>query len=141
MREPVWVLREAVHALHGRLLSEFGGAAGIRDEGMLESALSRPLNRFAYGSPSLFELAAAYGFGLVRNHPFVDGNKRIGFATAALFLQLNGLRFAASEADATVQTLALAAHELGEAGFAAWLEASCERVPSRSKGRAQRRRG
>lgn len=124
MKEPVWVLREAVRALHERLLSEFGGAAGVRDDGMLESALSRPNNRFAYGSPSIPELAAAYAFGLVRNHPFVDGNKRIGFATAVLFLELNGYHFTASEVDATVRTLALAAHDLDEAGYAAWLEAN-----------------
>jgi death-on-curing protein len=123
MKEPVWVLRETVLALHERLLSEFGGSAGMRDEGMLESALARPANQFTYGSPSLTDLAAAYAFGLVRNHPFVDGNKRIGFATAVLFLELNGRRFTASEVDSTVQTLALAAHELDESGYAAWMKA------------------
>jgi len=121
MTEPVWVLPEAIRALHERLLSEFGGSSGVRDEGMLESALSRPGNQFSYGSPTIHELAAAYAFGLVRNHPFVDGNKRIGFTAATLFLELNGYRFSASEVDATVQTLALAAHELDEAGYAAWL--------------------
>jgi death-on-curing protein len=135
MKEPVWVLREVVHALHERLLSEFGGAAGVRDDGMLESALSRPANQFAYGSPSMPELAAAYSFGLVRNHPFVDGNKRIGFATAVLFLELNGYRFAASEIDATVQTLALAAHDLDEGGYAAWLASHCKPIKARPKSR------
>ena len=135
MKEPVWVLREVVHALHERLLSEFGGAAGVRDEEMLESALSRPANQFAYGSPSLPELAAAYAFGLVRNHPFVDGNKRIGFATAILFLELNGYRFMASEVDATVQTLALAAHDLDEAGYAAWLASNSKPIKARVKSR------
>lgn len=135
MKEPVWVLREVVHALHERLLSEFGGAAGVRDEGMLESALSRPANQFVNGSPSMSELAAAYAFGLVRNHPFVDGNKRIGFATAVLFLELNGYRFTASEVNATVQTFALAAHGLEQAGYAAWLEANSKPSRSRSKGR------
>ncbi len=127
MKEPVWVLREVVLALHERLLSEFGGSAGVRDEGMLDSALSRPTNQFAYGTPTVPELAAAYAFGLVRNHPFVDGNKRIGFGTAVLFLELNGRRFAASEVDAAVKTLALAAHDLEEAGYAAWLKAACAR--------------
>jgi death-on-curing protein len=141
MKEPAWVLPEAVRALHERLLSEFGGPVGIRDEGVLESALSRPANRFAYGSPSLPELAAAYAFGLVRDHPFVDGNKRIGFAIAALFLELNGYRFITSEVDATVQTLALAAHDLDEAGYAAWLEANSKPVRSRSKGRKRLRKG
>lgn len=135
MREPVWVLRETVHALHDRLLAEFGGASGVRDEGMLDSALSRPLNQYAYGSPRMWELAAAYAFGLVRNHPFVDGNKRIGFATAVLFLELNGYRFAASEVDAAVQTLALAAHDLDESGYAAWLESSSKPIKARSKSR------
>jgi death-on-curing protein len=122
-REPVWVLRETVIALQERLLSEFGGAAGIRDEGMLESALSRPANRRAYeDTTTIHELAAGYAFGLVRNYPFIDGNKRIGFATAVLFLELNGLQFTAGEVEATVKTLALAAHEIGEAGYAKWLK-------------------
>jgi death-on-curing protein len=141
MKEPAWVLREAVLALHDRLLSEFGGASGVRDDGMLESALSRPTNRFAYGSPSLPELAAAYAFGLVRNHPFVDGNKRTGFAIAVLFLELNGCRFTASEIDATVQTLALAAHDLDEAGYAAWLGTNSKPLRSRSKGRKRPGKG
>jgi death-on-curing protein len=133
MKEPVWVLRASAHALHDRLLSEFGGASGIRDEGMLESALSRPVNQSGYGSPSIPELAAAYAFDLVRNHPFADGNKRIGLATAALFLELNGYRFMASEADATVQTLAMAAHELDEAGYAVWLKSNSKALKVRSR--------
>jgi death-on-curing protein len=135
MKEPVWVLRETVCALHERLLSEFGGAAGMRDEGMLESALSRPNKRFAYGSCTISELAAAYAFGLVRNHPFVDGNKRIGFATAVLFLELNRHRFTAAEVDATVRTLALAANDMNETAYAAWLEANSKVVRVRSAGR------
>lgn len=133
MTEPVWVLPEAVRALHERLLSEFGGASGVRDEGMLQSALSRPGNQFAYGSPTLHELAAAYAFGLVRNHPFVDGNKRIGFATAVLFLEINGYSFSASEVDVTIQTLALAAHELDEAGYSTWLAMNSAPFKTRSK--------
>jgi death on curing protein len=135
MKEPVWVLPEVVRALHERLLSEFGGATEIRDAGMLESALARPSNRSRYGSRDIPELAAGYAFGLVRNHPFVDGNKRIGFATAVLFLELNGYRFTATEVDATVKTLALAAHALDEAGYAAWLRANSEAIRSRSKAR------
>lgn len=124
MKKPEWVPRETVLALQERLLAEFGGAAGIRDEGLLESALGRRLNRFAYERPTLSELAANYAFGLVRNHPFLDGNKRLGFVTAVLFLELNGYRFKASEVDATVQTLALAARKLGEDGYATWLKAN-----------------
>jgi len=133
VKEPTWVLREVVHALHERLLAEFGGPIGVRDHGMLESALSRPNNQFAYGSSNIIQLAAAYAFGLVRNHPFVDGNKRIGFATAVLFLELNGYHFKASQVDATVQTLALAAGELDEAGYAVWLKTNSANVRSSSK--------
>ena len=130
MKEPQWVLRETVLALHERLLAEFGGRAGLRDEGMLESALHRPRHKFSYGKPSLFELAAAYAFGLIRNHPFIDGNKRLGFLTATLFLKINQLEFEADEADATVKTLGLAAKELDERKYAKWLQAN-SRKPTR----------
>jgi death-on-curing protein len=113
-----------VVALHEQLLSTFGGATGVRDAGLLASALARPENLFAYRKPTLVELAASYAFGLMKNHPFVDGNKRSGFAVAVLFLELNGLRFTAAEVDATVQSLALAAGQLTEAGFAKWLQAN-----------------
>ena len=126
MKRPVWVLPETVVALHEQLLSTFGGASGVRDAGLLASALARPENLFAYGKPTTFELAASYAFGLVKNHPFVDGNKRSGFAVAVLFLELNGYRFDATEADATVQTLALAASELKEQAFAEWLAANSQ---------------
>lgn len=126
MKEPQWVLRETVLALQERLLAEFGGLSGLRDAGLLDSALARPQHLFAYGRPDRFELAAAYAFGLVRNHPFLDGNKRVGFTTAVLFLELNGGRFAAAEAEATLQTLALAARELDEAGYAAWLRSNSQ---------------
>jgi death-on-curing protein len=127
MKKPQWVLRETVLALQERLLAEFGGLGDLRDEGLFDSALARSEQLFAYGKPGLFDLAAAYAFGLVRNHPFVDGNKRIGFTTAIIFLELNGCHFTASEADAALKTLALAARELGEAGYAAWLKENCRR--------------
>ena len=128
MRAPRWVLREAVLALQERLLAEFGGRSGLRDEGLLDSALARPQHLLAYGKPTRFELAAAYAWGLVRNHPFVDGNKRMTFTTAVLFLELNGYRFTASEAEATLKTLALAARDLDEAGYAAWLQANSRKA-------------
>lgn len=128
MKEPHWILRETVLALQERLLSEFGGLSGVHDTGLLDSALSRPPQLFHYGNPDRYELAAAYAFGLVRNHPFHDGNKRIGFTTAILFLELNGLAFTGSEADATVRTLALAAGEMTEAAFAEWLKASSRKA-------------
>ena len=126
MTPPTWLLREAVVATHERLLSEFGGASGIRDSGLLDSGLSRAENLHAYGQPTVFELAAAYAFGVVKNHPFIDGNKRTGFTIAVVFLELNGENFGASEVDATIQTLALAASELDEAGYAEWLKANCK---------------
>ena len=128
MKEPRWVLRETVLALQERLLAEFGGLGGLRDAGLVDSALARPQQLFAYGKPTVWALAAAYAFGLARNHPFLDGNKRIGFATAVLFLELNGWKFTASEVDAVVQTLALAAGALNEASYAAWLKKNSRRA-------------
>lgn len=128
MKEPVWVLRETVLALQEELLARFGGPPGIRDEHLLDSALARPQHLFAYGKPSVFGMAASYGSGLVKNHPFVDGNKRIGFTVAVLFLELNGYRFNAPEADAAVQTLALAAGEMSESAYAEWLKTNSKRA-------------
>ena len=126
MKTPGWLLKEAVLATHERLLSAFGGATGVRDNGLLDSGLARAENLHAYGQPTIFELAAAYAFGVVKNHPFIDGNKRTGFTIAVVFLELNGENFGASEVDATIQTLALAASELDEAGYAEWLKANCK---------------
>lgn len=127
MKEPEWVLREVVSILHEQSLAEFGGSPGLRDEGLLESALGRPQNLFAYGNPSLFELGASYAAGIVKNHPFVDGNKRAGFVVAVAFLELNGWRFAAGEVEAAIRTLALAAGEMPEADYAAWLKSNSKR--------------
>jgi len=127
VKEPTWVLREVVLILHEQSLAQFGGAAGGRDEGLLDSALSKPLNLFAYGKPSLFDLAASYAFGLVNNHPFIDGNKRAGFVVAVLFLELNGYKFQAPEVDAALRTLALAAGEMKEAAYSEWLKANSKR--------------
>ena len=128
MKEPVWVLRKVVFAMQEQSLAQFGGSAGIRDEGLVDSALGKPQNHFAYGKPDLFELAASYAFGLVKNHPFIDGNKRTGFLVAIVFLELNGYEFCATEADAAVRTLALAAGEMTEAAFAQWLKANSKRA-------------
>ncbi len=121
MKDPVWVERESVTIAHAVSLAAHGGADGVRDAGLLESALARPRNLFAYGEADAAALAAAYAFGIVRNHPFVDGNKRTAFLTAAAFLELNGYRFTASEAEVVVRTLTLASSEIGEEEFAAWL--------------------
>ena len=128
MKEPVWMFREAVFMLHEQSLAQFGGSAGVRDEGLLDSALGKPLNLFACGKPSLFDLAASYGYGIVKNHPFIDGNKRTGFVVAVTFLECNGWHLEASEVDATVSTLALAAGEMSEAAYAEWLKANSKRA-------------
>lgn len=128
MKEPAWVLREVVLMAHEQSLAQFGGSAGVRDEGLMDSALGKPQNLFAYGKPNLFELAASYAFGLVKNHPFIDGNKRTGFVVAVTFLECNGWHLEASEVDATVSTLALAAGEMSEAAYAEWLKANSKRA-------------
>jgi death-on-curing protein len=122
VKEPLWLSKEFVFAVHERLLGEFGGLSGVRDEGLLESALGKAQNLFAYGKPNLFELAAAYAFGIVRNHPFLDGNKRTGFAAAAVFLETNGWLLTAGEAEATLATLGLADGSLAEGDYARWLQ-------------------
>lgn len=126
MQEPEWVSRLVLIAGHEELLAAHGGAAGLRDEGLLDSALARPHQLLAYGKPDLFELAAAYASGIVRNHPFVDGNKRASFLAAALFLESNGQRLTAAEAEAAAAVFALAAGRIPEEGFAAWLRDNCE---------------
>lgn len=122
MKEPNWVDREVLLAIQSELLNRFGGLAGIRDEGLLDSAINKPKNLFAYGKPSAFELAASYATGLVKNHPFLDGNKRIGFMAAYVFLGANGWSLEATEEEAVIETLALAAGESSEGDYAAWLE-------------------
>jgi death on curing protein len=127
MNEPNWIELSECLAFHDSLLARFGGLGGIRDEGLLQSALNRPLHLFHYGEPSLFDLAAAYAEGIVNNHPFLDGNKRSGFMAAALSLETNGWSFEAPEEEAVLQTLALAAGEIGAEEYSAWLEKSCSR--------------
>ena len=122
MTEPVWLAKEALLLLHRESLRQFGGADGIRDEGLLDSALARPLNRFAYEEErDLCRLAAAYAKGIAQNHPFVDGNKRAALAAAGVFLMLNGVELVAEPGMVTVAMLDLAAGEMSEAEFAAWL--------------------
>jgi death-on-curing protein len=121
VNEPNWLAREVVLAIQGELLNRFGGLAGIRDEGLMDSAINKPKNLFAYGQPTPFELAASYATGLVKNHPFLDGNKRIGFMAAYVFLGANGWSLEATEEEAVLETLALAAGESTESDYAAWL--------------------
>lgn len=119
----IWLDRRVMLAVHEEQLAEHGGASGLREEGMFDSALSRPLNLAADGKPDLAALAAAYGFGLARNHPFVDGNKRTAFVAVELFLWLNGQQLVADDASCVLTTLALAAGDLSEDAFADWLRA------------------
>jgi death on curing protein len=128
MSEPVWVELELVLAIHDRQLVEHGGAEGLRDEGLLQSALGRPQNHFAYESADVVELAAKYTAGIVQNHPFVDGNKRTGFVVGVLFLELNGHCFTASEEAAAQAILDLAAGSMDEQGFCEFLRANSART-------------
>jgi death-on-curing protein len=121
LKEPAWITYDQVIAIHGRQLRRHGGAAGLRDEGMLRSALQRPINKWEYEKASLDLLAAAYGFGLAKNHAFVDGNKRIAFMTMVVFLRKNGVRFAPDPAHATAMILSLAAGEVSEESLARWI--------------------
>ncbi len=121
MKEPIWLNREDCLAIHEMMLAQHGGLAGVRDEGLLESALAKPHNLFSYGSPTLPELAASYAAGIILNHPFLDGNKRTGFMLAATFLELNGMAFTATEESVVEATLALADGTLRQAAYAEWL--------------------
>jgi death-on-curing protein len=122
-----WITRSALLLLHGESLAEHGGGAGLRDEGLLDSALGRPLNLVAYADPAqppdVAALAASYTIGLAKNHPFVDGNKRAAFLATGLFLYLNGYRLDTSQADATMTVLAVATGDATEDEFAAWVRA------------------
>jgi death on curing protein len=124
VKEPVWIDERDALTLHDRLLALHGGAVGLRDDGLLKSALARPQQHFAYAESSdIVDMAAAYTGGIVRNHPFVDGNKRTGFVVGVLFLELNGYRFTASEEEAAQMVLELASGNLDEAGYIAFLRA------------------
>lgn len=132
MTQPwIWLNRAVIVAVHEMQLAEHGGAAGVRDAALLDSALGKPLHLDAYGEPSpdAAALAASYGYGISRNHPFIDGNKRTGFVAAELFLRLNGLVLCADDASCVLTMLAVAAGDISEETFAAWLrEHSVPRV-------------
>ena len=121
--EPRWITTRIAKAIHERMLAEFGGLSGTRDAGLLESALARPQNLSHYGEEvGLFQLAASYSYGIVRNHPFIDGNKRTGFVVARVFLLLNGARFSPDQGEPTQMIRALAAGEIAEAELTRWFE-------------------
>jgi death-on-curing protein len=128
MREPTWIEDELVLAIHDRQLIEHGGAEGLRDEALLQSALGRPLNHFAYQSTDIVELAAKYTAGIVQNHPFMDGNKRTGFVVGVLFLEINGYHLTASEEAAARAVLELASGTMDEKSFCIFLRANSKRT-------------
>lgn len=121
MSEPRWLALDEIRAAHEKQLKRFGGPPGLRDAGVLESALARPVNRFQYGETDLAALAASYAFGLARNHAFVDGNKRIAFLAMMMFLRLNNIAFAPAQAQATAIILSLAAGETSEEALTRWI--------------------
>ena len=124
MQEPIWIRTIEAYELHKQQIGLFGGTFGVRDHGLLESALARPKNLFAYSDPApgMCALAAAYAFGISSNHPFLDGNKRAAMHVAFVFLEFNGLRIAATQADAYLTVLGLAAGEISEEELTAWFE-------------------
>jgi death-on-curing protein len=131
-KEPLWIEERDVLTIHDRLLAVHGGASGLRDRGLLQSALARPRQHHAYADPAdIIAMAALYTAGIVRNHPFVDGNKRTGFVIGVVFLELHGFDFKASEQDATQAVWDLAAGTLDEAAYAAWLRANSRRKRGR----------
>ena len=125
-----WIDRRALDLLHDESIAEHGGATGVRDQGLLESALARPRNLVAYGEPDVAALAASYAFGLARNHAFVDGNKRAALLAAGLFLAINGWKLVTTQAEATLAMLALASGELEESEFATWIR---DRIQARNR--------
>jgi death-on-curing protein len=128
MKEPYWLTMAECLALHDMMLSQYGGIAGVRDENLLESALAKPRQLFNYRKPGIAEMAAAYTIGIVKNRPFLDGNKRTGFVLGVGFFERNGLQLQATEADAVMRTLALAVGKMSEAAYAKWLETNTKRA-------------
>ena len=124
MSDWIWLDPAVIYAVHNAQLAEHGGSAGVRDAGLLESALARPQNLLAYGEPDACDLAAAYGFCIARDHPFSGGNKRTAFVAVELFLNLNGFSLMATDVECVMTMLALAAGELSEEAFARWLRAN-----------------
>ena len=132
MTTPIWLLRSLIDAVHDAQVAEHGGADGLRDEGALDSALARPINLHAYGETDVFRLAAAYAFGIVRNHPFVDGNKRVGHAAMVTFLLLNGFDIIATVDGQEQLILELAAGRIRREDVGAWLQSHAKKLDSDS---------
>lgn len=129
MDQPTWALKSVVFALHEEQLAEHGGSPGLRDEGLLDSALARPQNLTAYDRPDMSDMAASYAFGLVKNHAFIDGNKRVSLVVTELFLDLNGLQIVATDEEILFKWLALAGGQVDEASLAQWIRERVEPFP------------
>lgn len=125
----IWLSLQDVLAIHDEQLAEHGGHSGLRDAGLLESALARPLNRASYGDPDMAELAALYALGIVQNHPFLDGNERTGYVALETFLELNEATFSAGDAEAVIGMLSLAAGETSEQDFIEWVQSHTQLPP------------
>ena len=138
-KPPRWISKQAVLAIHGRLLAEHGGAPGLLDEGLLDAALASAKNHLAYEHADIPRLAATYAYALTQNHPFADGNKRVALTVAGVFLELNGFRLDASEQDATQATRALSSREIDEVEFATWLR-TCSSKLHMARRRAPRKK-
>ena len=128
MSEPIWVPTRAVHIVHDRQIARHGGASGLRDEGLLQNALQRPVNKWQYENADTFECAAAYAFGIAKAHAFVDGNKRTAFVTSVTFLRLNGWRFITEPADGIAFMENLASDVVSEEQFKNWLKRSSTQI-------------
>ena len=128
MSEPIWVPAQAVYIIHDRQIARHGGASGLRDEGLLQNALQRPVNKWQYENADTFECAAAYAFGIAKAHAFVDGNKRTAFVTSATFLRLNGWYFVTEPAEGVTFMEGLASDEVSEEKFKNWLELGSKKI-------------
>jgi len=129
VKEPIWLVESAILAVHNMMIARFGGIVGVRDRGLLESALAWPFNIYQYDhSAQITQLAAAYAGGIIQNHPFVDGNMRTGFMAAYIFLDINGSTLVADEVSATAMTMSLAASEIDENDYAIWLATNIETI-------------
>ncbi len=136
-KEPKWIPKDAVFALHERLLADHGGVPGLLDEGLLDAALASPRNHLVYEQADIFRLADAYAYAITQNHPFSDGNKRVAFTVSGVFLELNGYRLEAPEEEAVAAMTALSVRQIDQAGFAEWLRTSSKRLsPTRRRRRS-----
>lgn len=126
MNEPIWLDKSTIIMFHDFQIERHGGSNGVRDETLLDSAMGKPKNVYAYDQGDLFDMAASYSFGIAKNHPFIDGNKRTSFVSAALFLELNGLSLVADKAEAVVMTVSMANSEITQDNYAQWLRSNCK---------------